>query len=185
MTQVAAPSGSAALGYACGAIMALGSAIAFAAARAGMLGGLAPDDVILARFVVAGLFLLPFLVYWGLADLAGIGWRRGLAHPAGLPRGALAVQGAVQGLLQGVVSIVTYNRAIAILGVSRAVLFPAIVPAISILIGIPLIGETPNLTQVAGLALVSVGMLVAVGLLRRLLPQAAGANPRAQESPAA
>lgn len=58
--------------------MALGAATSFAMARAGALRGLAPDDMILARAVVAGLVMLPLLVRWGLPTLAGIGWRRGL-----------------------------------------------------------------------------------------------------------
>src|SRR5437667_12375955 len=70
---------SAAFGYACGVTMALGLSVSFAAARAGILGGLAPDDMIFARFIVAGLAMLPPLLYWGLRTLAGIGWRRGLA----------------------------------------------------------------------------------------------------------
>jgi len=76
----------------------------------------------------------------------------------------------MQGLVQGVLTLMAYSRAIAILGVSRAVLFPAIVPAISILIGIPLIGEIPSQLQIVGLGLVSVGLLIAVGVLKRLLP---------------
>lgn len=293
-------------GYACGVIMALGASISFAAARAGVLGGLAPDDLIFARFVVAGLAMLPLLLYWGLPTLAGIGWPRSLAllltggplfailqtggyafaplahgaviapstvtilstfaagvllgevltrshlagatlvlagiamigwqgifdttpgerawigdvlfflssvlwagftllighwrinavratsvvavlslcvivpvyfgyrgvtHLASLPTAPLIFQGVVQGLVQSVITIMAYNRAIAILGVSRAVLFPAIVPAISVLIGIPALGEIPNALQAAGVVVVSVGMLVAVGTLNWLFSQ--------------
>jgi hypothetical protein len=57
---------SLAFGYGCGLTMALCAAISFAAARAGILGGLAPDDMIFARFVVAGIVMLPFLLYWGV-----------------------------------------------------------------------------------------------------------------------
>ena len=310
VTKVAAGS-SIAFGYACGMTMALGASISFAAARAGILGGLAPDDMIFARFVVAGLVLLPFLLCWGLPTLAGIGWPRGLAllltggplfallqtggyafaplahgaviapstvtilstigagmllgerltrshligaalvlagilliagqgalgsatgtttwvgdllffassvlwagftllirywrvdavratavvgvlslcisapvylayrgpaHLTNLPFAALAVQGVVQGLVQAVITIMAYSRAISILGVSRAVLFPAIVPAISILIGIPLLGEVPNALQFAGLLLVSFGMLVAIGILGRQVASEQGAK---------
>lgn len=298
---------SVAFGYTCGAIMALGASISFAAARAGVLGGLAPDDMIFARFVVAGLAMLPLLLYWGLPNLAGIGWprslallltggplfailqtggyafaplahgaviapstvtilstlaagvvlgevlarshlagaalvlagitmigwqgifdsapgerawigdalfflssvlwagftllirhwqinavratsvvavlslcvvvpvyfgHRGITHLASLPAGPLIFQGIVQGLVQSVITIMAYNRSIAILGVSRAVLFPAIVPAISVLIGIPALGEIPNAMQTAGVVVVSVGMLVAVGTLDRLFTSA-------------
>lgn len=89
---------------------------------------------------------------------------RGLDRLVGLPLGALAAQGLAQGLVQGVITLIAYTKAIAILGVSRAVLFPAIVPAIAILIGIPLVGEIPDATQIAGLALVSLGLLAAVGI---------------------
>ena len=66
------------LGLLAGATMALGASIAFAAARAGILDGLQAFDLIFARFVVAGLTMLPVLLKLGLPDLAGIGWRRGI-----------------------------------------------------------------------------------------------------------
>lgn len=294
---------SPALGYAFGMTMALGAATSFAMARAGALGGLAPEDMILARGAVAGLVMLPFLIKWSLPTLAGIGWRRGLlllltggplfaflqtggyayaplAHGAviapstvtvlstlgavvllgehltrwhvvggmtviagvvlvswhsftgsavtdttwigdlmfvtssllwatftvlmrkwridpmratavvavltalvvvpgylvyrgfgrltTLPADALLAQGIAQGLIQGVVTLLAYSKAIAILGVSRAVLFPAVVPAISILIGIPLVGEWPDHMQITGLALVTIGLLAAVGFVARI-----------------
>ena len=293
---------SPAIGYWCGVTMAVGASVSFAAARAGIIGGLAPDDMIFARYAVAGLVMLPSLVYWGLPDLAAIGWRRGLIlsicggapfallqtggyafaplahgaviapstvtivstvaagillgetltrshlagaalvlagilmigwqgvagriageaawigdilffvssllwatftvlirwwkvdavratavvavlslfvfapaylvyrgpqHLAGLPLLPLVFQGIVQGLVQAVLTIMAYNRAIAILGVSRAVLFPALVPAMSVLIGIPAVGEMPNALQIAGLIAVSAGMLLAVGMFTR------------------
>jgi len=288
------------LGHACGLVMAVGASLAFATARAGILGGLAPDDLIFARFLVAGLVMLPFLLHWGLPDLAGIGWRRGcilaltggplfailqtggyafaplahgaviapstvtivstiaaglflgerltrahlsgaalvlagilligwhgiaadngmpaswigdlmfgassllwatftlllrawrveaaratavvsvmscvlaspiylavrgIDHLAALPVGPIVVQGLTQGLIQGVITIMAYSKAVALLGVSRAVLFPAIVPAVSVLIGIPLVGEIPDAVQIAGILTVSVGLLIAVGVL--------------------
>lgn len=291
------------MGYAFGMTMALGAATSFAMARAGALRGLTPDDIILARAVVAGLIMLPFLVRWGLPTLAGIGWRRGLLllltggplfaylqtggyayaplahgaviapstvtilstlgavlllgerltrwHVAGgltvivgvvlvswhglvgsavtdttwigdlmfvtsgllwavftilmrkwridpiratavvavltavvvvpgyltfrgvnrlmtLPADALLAQGIAQGLIQGVMTLLAYSKAVAILGVSRAVLFPAVVPAISILIGIPLVGEWPDAIQLIGLLVVTMGLLTAVGLFNGL-----------------
>jgi drug/metabolite transporter (DMT)-like permease len=281
--------------------MALGASISFAAARAGVLTGLSADDMIFGRFVVAGVAMLPLLMYWGLPGLAGIGWPRGLAllltggplfgiiqtagysfaplahggviapstvtilstfaaglmlgealtrshlagaglvlggivligwqgvfdsapgerawigdalflvssilwagftlliriwridavratavvavlslcvvvpiylgtrgvaHLAGLPRSAFVFQALLQGLLQSVITIMAFSRAVAILGVSRAVLFPAIVPAISVLIGIPALGEIPTALQLAGVGVVSTGMLIAVGVSR-------------------
>lgn len=282
--------------------MALGASVSFAAARAGIVGGLAVDDMVFVRFVVAGLAMIPLLFYWGISDLAGMGWGRGLAllltggplfallqtggyafaplahgaviapstvtivstiiaglvlgeiltrshlvgatlvlagiamigwqglfgsavgsavwigdalffvssllwasftillrywrldavratvvvavlsacvtapaylgyrgwhHLAELPFSALLFQGIAQGLVQSVVTTMAYARAVVLLGVSRAVLFPAIVPALSTLIGIPALGEIPNSKQITGLVLVSIGMIVAVGIFQR------------------
>lgn len=290
------------LGLASGAIMALGASLSFATARAGILGGLQPIDLIFARFIVAGLIMLPVLLRFGVRDLAGIGWKRGLiltalggapfalmqtggygfaplahgaviapstvtivstigaalflreplgrnhlmgaaivlggivligwdgltqpagerawlgdllffassllwasftlllrhwrmpalrataavsvlscavstpfyllwmgpAHLAALPLDALVFQGLVQGGLQGAITMIAYNQAVMLLGVSRAVLFPATVPALSVLIGIPVVGEIPSALQVGGLCLVTLGLLTTMGVLQRL-----------------
>src|SRR5689334_9890438 len=65
-------------GVLCGAIMALGASLSFAAARAGILGGLLAVDMIFARFIVAGLIMLPLLLRFGVRDFAGLGWRHAL-----------------------------------------------------------------------------------------------------------
>jgi drug/metabolite transporter (DMT)-like permease len=289
-----------AFGVACGATMAVGASLSFATARAGIVAGIAAEDLVLVRFAIAGLVFLPFVIRWGLPSLAGIGWGRSLvllvlggpifsllqlggyayaplahgalimpstvtilstslaaiflkerlsaAHVSGavlvilgilplgweglsqgpgnhawigdlmfltsavlwagftvllrhwrldaaraigvvsvmslvvmlpgyagsghirpllaVPPAALLTQALVQGGLQGVIGITAYSHAIRVLGVSRAVLFPAAVPAISILIGIPILGEWPGPIQIAGLALVTIGLMTAVGTLR-------------------
>ena len=292
-------------GYFCGCVLALGASLSFATARAGIINGLTPGDLILMRFSVSGLVLLPFLLRWGLPSLAGIGWRRGLIltllggpgfglmqmggyafaplahgavmHPASVtilstgiaavllkerlgaahlcgaalviggivliswqglhaqaganswigdllfftsaiiwagftvllrhwrlpairaiavvsflsllvvlpgylawyglehlrarPLGPMAVQALVQGLGQGVLAMIAYSQAIRVLGVSRAVLFPAMVPALSIVIGIPVVGEIPNVIQITGLLLVTIGLMAAIGAFRwRIFP---------------
>jgi drug/metabolite transporter (DMT)-like permease len=78
----------------------------------------------------------------------------------------LVTQGLVQGVLQGSVGTTAYSHAIRVLGVSRAVLFPASIPALAILLGIPLIGERPSAIQFAGLGVVTAGLVVASGLWR-------------------
>ena len=85
-----------------------------------------------------------------------------------LPLGVLAFQGLVQGGLQGAITMVAYSQAVILLGVSRAVLFPAIVPAVSVLVGIPIVGEIPSALQIAGLGLVTIGLLITIGVVRRL-----------------
>jgi hypothetical protein len=70
---------STAVGVPAGCMMSLGAPLAFAAARGAILNdGMTPADLIVARYIVAGLLMLPVLLRFGIADLAGIGWRRGI-----------------------------------------------------------------------------------------------------------
>ena len=67
------------LGVACGAGAALFWAAGFVAARHGIAVGFSPADIVLHRFVWAGLLCLPLAARAGLSDLAGVGWVRGVA----------------------------------------------------------------------------------------------------------
>ena len=51
-------------------------------ARLGIKSGLSPLDMTLLRFAPGALVMLPFVLRWGLRDLAGIGWRRGVVLAA-------------------------------------------------------------------------------------------------------
>ncbi len=89
-----------------------------------------------------------------------------MAHYASLPVATLAIQVLVQGLLAGVLSVIAYTHAVRLIGAARAAVFPALVPAAAILIGIPVAGEWPTGLQWVGLSLVSAGLLVAIGVVR-------------------
>jgi drug/metabolite transporter (DMT)-like permease len=67
------------LGVACGTGAALFWAAGFVAARHGIAVGFSPTDIVIHRFVWAGLLCLPLVVRAGLGDLAGVGWTRGVA----------------------------------------------------------------------------------------------------------
>jgi drug/metabolite transporter (DMT)-like permease len=75
------------LGIACGIAAAVFWAAGFVAARHGIAAGFSPADIILHRFVWAGLIALPFLVREGLGQLGGVGWGKGalLAIAGGPP----------------------------------------------------------------------------------------------------
>jgi drug/metabolite transporter (DMT)-like permease len=73
------PDRSAAIvGIACGIGASLFWAVGFVAARHGIAAGFSPADIVLHRFVWAGLAFLPLIVRAGIADLASVGWRRGV-----------------------------------------------------------------------------------------------------------
>jgi drug/metabolite transporter (DMT)-like permease len=66
------------LGVVCGGGSALFWALGFVAARHGVLVGMSPLVLALHRFVWPGLVLFPVVAGGGLADLGGVGWRRGI-----------------------------------------------------------------------------------------------------------
>jgi len=78
------------------------------------------------------------------------------------PIAMLIEQGVVQGLLSGIVALFTFARAVQYLGAGRAALFPALAPAVAILLGVPLVGELPTIAQWCGLAICTLGLLIAL-----------------------
>lgn len=67
------------------------------------------------------------------------------------------LQAAVQGALAGAGAIYLFARAVGLLGAGRAVLFPALVPPFTLLVGFLALGEVPSISQLAGLVVVVVG----------------------------
>ncbi|WP_075219082.1 DMT family transporter [Acuticoccus yangtzensis] len=86
---------------------------------------------------------------------------------AALPWPSLVAQVVVQGVLAAVVATITFTKAAQLIGASRVSVFPALVPGIAILIGAPVTGEWPSLTQASGIAVVVVGLLTAIGTFQR------------------
>lgn len=78
----------------------------------------------------------------------------------------IVAQILVQGVLSGVVAVIAFTKAVALIGTARAAVFPALVPAIAILLGVPIAGEIPTVLQLAGVGVVTVALLVALGILR-------------------
>lgn len=113
--------------------------------------GLAPLQATAAVSVVSAAVFAPiYLVFFGIERLA----------PFALD--FLAAQFVVQGVLSGVVAVVAYTQAVRLLGPGKAGLFPALVPGVAVLIGIPVAGEIPSLGQAAGIALAMLGLLASV-----------------------
>jgi drug/metabolite transporter (DMT)-like permease len=74
----------------------------------------------------------------------------------------IAEQVLVQGVLSGIVALFAFSQAVQILGPGRAALFPTLAPGVAILLGIPLAGDTPNGLQIAGLIVLSAGLIIAL-----------------------
>ncbi len=151
----------------------------------GLLAGAALTPLGDAMFILAGLLWAGFTImarHWGVKALPATavvsvlsalvvlpvyGGLVGFDHLLALPASVLWPQVLVQGVLSGVVAVICFTRAAENLGAARAALFPAMVPAAAIVMGIPIAGEWPNAAQLLGLGLVSAGLLVAMGVIRR------------------
>jgi drug/metabolite transporter (DMT)-like permease len=79
---------------------------------------------------------------------------------AGLAENILQI--AVQGIFAGLLALYLFARAVTALGAGRASMFPALVPAMTILIGFLALGEVPTLPQLLGLVIVLVGFWFAL-----------------------
>jgi drug/metabolite transporter (DMT)-like permease len=109
-------------------------------------------------------FLLFTPPYLALADLGGL---------AQASAGMLTLQVLSQGLGAGLVAMLAYSRAAALLGAGRAAFFGAMVPGAASLLAIPILGEVPTTLQALGIVSVVVGLLIAFGAARLLLERKA------------
>jgi drug/metabolite transporter (DMT)-like permease len=82
---------------------------------------------------------------------------------AQMPLAEFTVQALFQGIVVTIISLFLYARAVAILGASRGAAFGALVPALSALLAIPLLGEWPNETDWIRIVLISAGVYLASG----------------------
>jgi drug/metabolite transporter (DMT)-like permease len=67
------------------------------------------------------------------------------------------LQAIIQGCLAGAAATYLFTRAVVLLGASRAVLFPSLVPPFVLLTGFLVLGEVPTFSQLAGLVIVVIG----------------------------
>jgi drug/metabolite transporter (DMT)-like permease len=67
------------------------------------------------------------------------------------------LQAVIQGALAGAAATYMFTRTVVLLGASRAVLFPSLVPPFVLMLGFITLGEVPTLSQLAGLVIVLIG----------------------------
>jgi drug/metabolite transporter (DMT)-like permease len=125
------------------------------------------DGLHAASIAAVGAMLLYLPLY---ACLAG-------GSLASAPWGDILLQAFVQGLLTAIVSLLLYGRAVSILGASSGAAFAALCPALTALMGIPVLGEWPALTDWLAIILITVGVyIVSGGSLPARRPGAAAAQ---------
>ena len=82
-------------------------------------------------------------------------------HLAEVPLADLTMQVIFQGIAVTIISLVLYGRAVLILGASGGSAFGALVPALSALLAIPLLGEWPTAAGWVGIVVISTGVYLA------------------------
>lgn len=85
----------------------------------------------------------------------------GLGRVAAIGFGENALQALAQGILAGPAAIYLFVFSLQLLGVARAAVFPAMVPALTLLVAWLLLGEPPTAFQAAGLVAVLSGFYLA------------------------
>jgi drug/metabolite transporter (DMT)-like permease len=79
------------------------------------------------------------------------------------PFADIALQAVVQGVLTAIVALLLYGRMVGILGATRGAAFVALTPAMTALLGIPVLGEWPSAVDWAAITLISLGVYVVSG----------------------
>lgn len=82
--------------------------------------------------------------------------------------GSIAAQGFYQGVLGGCVGVIAYAATVTQLGAGRAALFPAVVPALAVVIAVPMLHEFPSAVELFGIGLCTLGLVTALGVFTQL-----------------
>lgn len=165
-----------------GAAVIIAGLAAIASAEGGVAGPTAWVGDIL--FIGAGLLWVGFtllLKHWKITGLQataavsilsaalvipGYALLAGFERILALDPATLIVQIIVQGVFSGVLAVIAYGISVQTLGAARASLFPALVPAAALIVGVPVTGEMPVAVEWIGGAVASVGLMVAMGAIR-------------------
>ena len=101
--------------------------------------------------LISGLVMLPVLVF--KAD-----WAHLLDNLL-----LTGVHALIQGVVAAGIAVAAFSKAVSLLGASGAGVFPSLVPVMAVILGIPLLGEVPTAVQTVGVALASIGLVLATG----------------------
>ena len=110
--------------------------------------GLAPIQAAALICVWSAALFLPVYLFLGLS-------RFSLASP-----GEIALQAVYQGVLMSGVAVVSFNRAVFLLGSAAATVIIALLPAVAAILAIPVLGETPSPSEWASIAIIVLGVLL-------------------------
>lgn len=98
---------------------------------------------------------------WSIALYLPVYLFLGLSRFSLASSGEIALQALYQGVLMSGVALITYNRAVSLLGSSAATAVIALLPAVASVLAIPVLGETPSLAEALSIVVIVLGVLLA------------------------
>ena len=113
-----------------------------------------PGQVIFSATIVSAVIYLPIWLLWLDSNLVDA------------PRSEILLQGAYQGLVPSVLGISCLNVAIRYIGPRATSVFLSSVPGIAAVAAIPILDELPGLPAWIGIATVTFGILLALGIFQ-------------------
>jgi drug/metabolite transporter (DMT)-like permease len=113
----------------------------------------APGQVIFSATIVSAVVYIPIWLFWLDSNLAVA------------PSSEILLQGAYQGLVPGVLGIACLNIAIRHIGPRATSVFLSSVPVVAALTAIPILNELPGLPAWIGMIAVTLGILLALGII--------------------
>ncbi len=111
--------------------------------------GLTPLQAAALVCLYSSVVYLPIYALSGVSRLRFAPWQE------------VGLQALYQGVLVSGVSIITYNRAIALIGPGAAAAVVSLVPAVATALAIPILGEMPTVFTTAAVATIVAGVLLA------------------------
>jgi len=112
-----------------------------------------PGQVIFSATIVSAVVYIPIWLFWLDSNLA-------IA-----PSSEILLQGAYQGLVPSVLGISCLNIAVRRIGPRATSVFISAVPVVAALTAIPILNELPGLPAWIGMIAVTLGILLALGII--------------------
>ncbi|MCC9626024.1 DMT family transporter [Thalassospira sp. MA62] len=109
-----------------------------------------------------------FVGFWSFVIMAVIAAFTGTTIP-NAPVGEVMMLLTAQGVLAGLVAVITYGLAVRHIGSTGASAFGAMTPALTALGGVVLLGETGSISLILAVVMVILGVMVASGVFRRVV----------------
>ncbi|MBP7065283.1 DMT family transporter [Ferrovibrio sp.] len=101
------------------------------------------------------------ICFWSALFFLPVYYFAGLSHLNEAPMQALVFQMVYQGCLMSAVAIVTFNRAVTLLGAGAAAAIIALIPCLATLLAVPFLGEVPSLVDAMATGAIALGVIFA------------------------